>query len=106
MPAAIKAFTTQSSVGRNRFQLSPAKKTFFLLLLRRVGIQVLRLLKLRTRRQSQVLLRVARRYIFRPKVAILVSFERPWNGTFWYFLRPFGIFFSNLVNVMAIGYIL
>jgi hypothetical protein len=28
--------------------------------------------------------RVARWFIFRPKIPIVVYFCRPWNGNFWY----------------------
>jgi hypothetical protein len=36
--------------------------------------------------------RVARWYIFKPKISIRVNFLRSCNGRYWYILRPFGIF--------------
>jgi hypothetical protein len=35
--------------------------------------------------------RVARWYIFKPKISIWVIFGGPWNGKGWYILLPFGI---------------
>jgi hypothetical protein len=41
--------------------------------------------------------RVARWFVFKPKIAIWVNFGGPWNGKCWYLLLPFGIFYGNLV---------
>jgi hypothetical protein len=35
--------------------------------------------------------RVARWYIFKPKIPIWVHFESPWTGKVWLILWPFGI---------------
>jgi hypothetical protein len=58
--------------------------------------------------------RVARWYIFKPKIPISVNFGRFWNGKNWYtyfmpiwsIFRPFDIFYAHLVNFPAIWYIL
>jgi hypothetical protein len=56
-------------------------------------------------------IRVARWYVFKPKILILVSFVGPWNEKSWYILWPFGIHYINLVflrplgNLVAIWYI-
>jgi hypothetical protein len=63
--------------------------------------------------------RVARWYIFIPKILICPHFGEPWNGNegivyghleyftaMWYILLPFGIFYGHLVYFMAIWYIL
>jgi hypothetical protein len=50
--------------------------------------------------------RVARWYIFKPKIQDWVYFGRPWNRQRWYILWPFGIFQNHLVCFMAIWYIL
>jgi hypothetical protein len=36
--------------------------------------------------------RVARWYIFKPKIPTWVNFGGPWNGKGWYILWPFGIY--------------
>jgi hypothetical protein len=41
--------------------------------------------------------RVARCYIFKPKIPIWVKFGGSWNGKCCYILWPFGIFFHHLV---------
>jgi hypothetical protein len=48
------------------------------------------------------LTRVARWYIFIPKIPIWVNFGGPWNGKGWYVLCPFGIFYGQVVYVMVI----
>jgi hypothetical protein len=63
--------------------------------------------------------RVARWYIFKPKIQIWVNFGGYCRGTCWHFLwhfglfaaiwynlRPFGIFNANLVHFVDIWYIL
>jgi hypothetical protein len=47
-------------------------------------------------------IRVARWYIFKPKIPIGVNFEGPWNGKVWYILWPFEIYYSHLGNLAAI----
>jgi hypothetical protein len=46
--------------------------------------------------------RVARWFIFRPKIAIWVNFGGSCNGRCWYILWTFGLFYNHLINVMAI----
>jgi hypothetical protein len=49
--------------------------------------------------------RVARWFIFKPKIPIWVNFGGPWNGKCWYMYfmtirntsRPFGIIYGRLV---------
>jgi hypothetical protein len=41
--------------------------------------------------------RVARWFIFTPKISIWVNFGGPWNGKCWYILRPFGTLHGHLV---------
>jgi hypothetical protein len=41
--------------------------------------------------------RVARWFIFKPKIPIWVNFGGPWNGKCWYILGPYGIFYSHLL---------
>jgi hypothetical protein len=50
--------------------------------------------------------RVARWYIFKPKIPIWGNFGGPWNIQCWYILWPFGKFYNHLVYFMAIWYIL
>jgi hypothetical protein len=50
--------------------------------------------------------RVARWYIFKPKIQIWAKFGGSSNGGCWYVLCPFGIFHSHWVYSMAIWYIL
>jgi hypothetical protein len=50
--------------------------------------------------------RVARWYIFIPKIPIWVYFGGPWIGKCWHILLPFGIFYGHLVYFMTIWYIL
>jgi hypothetical protein len=42
--------------------------------------------------------RVARWYVFKPKIPIWLNFGRPWNGKCWHILWPFG-------NLVALWYI-
>jgi hypothetical protein len=42
--------------------------------------------------KASVLTRVARWYIFKPKIPNVVSFGRPWNGNLGLFFGAFGIF--------------
>jgi hypothetical protein len=56
--------------------------------------------------------KVARWFIFRPKISIWAYFCRPWNGKFDYFLMailvllgPFGAFYLHLVYFEVIWYI-
>jgi hypothetical protein len=50
-------------------------------------------------------IRVARWYIFKPKIPIWVNFGGPWNLKGWYILWPFAIFYGHSVYFMVIGYI-
>jgi hypothetical protein len=50
--------------------------------------------------------RVARWYIFIPKIPFWVKFGGSCNGRCWYILRPFGKFYGQLVNSTAIRFIL
>jgi hypothetical protein len=47
--------------------------------------------------------RVARWYIFKPKIPIWVNFGVPWNGKGWYMLWPFGIYLGHLVYFWSFG---
>jgi hypothetical protein len=50
--------------------------------------------------------RVARWYIFKPKIPLWVNFGRPWNRKGWYILWPFGIHCGHLViYLVAIWFI-
>jgi hypothetical protein len=49
--------------------------------------------------------RVARWYIFKPKIPIRVSFAGSCNRKCWYILWPFGPFSSHFVYFMALWYI-
>jgi hypothetical protein len=44
-----------------------------------------------------VQVRVARWYIFKPKIPIWVNFGGPWNRKDLYILWPFGIYYGHLV---------
>jgi hypothetical protein len=46
--------------------------------------------------------RVARWYLFKPKITILVDLGRPWNGKLWYISPPCEIFCSDLLYVISI----
>jgi hypothetical protein len=46
--------------------------------------------------------RVARWFVFKPKILIWVNFGGPKNGKYWYILWSFKIFYSHLVYFMAI----
>jgi hypothetical protein len=50
--------------------------------------------------------RVARRYIFVPKLPIWVNFGGPWNGKCWHIFCPIGIFNGYLIYFRVIWYIL
>jgi hypothetical protein len=50
--------------------------------------------------------RVARCFIFKPKIPIWVNFGGPWNGKGWYILWPFGIYCGHLVHLKPIGNLL
>jgi hypothetical protein len=62
---------------------------------------------------SQFTIRVARWFLFRPKIPIWVYFGGPWNGKFWYIciFWSFGIFYDHwvyfwaFVNSVVIWYI-
>jgi hypothetical protein len=43
-------------------------------------------------RVKKVRFRVARWYIFKPKIPLWVNFRGSWNGKGWYILWPFGIY--------------
>jgi hypothetical protein len=48
--------------------------------------------------------RVARWYIFQPKIPIWVNFGGSCNGRCWSILWPFGLFYGHWVNFVAIWY--
>jgi hypothetical protein len=50
--------------------------------------------------------RVARWYIFKPKIPIWVNIGGPWNGKCWYILWLYGILDSHLEYLTDIWYIL
>jgi hypothetical protein len=52
-----------------------------------------------------VISRVARWYIFKPKIPVWVNFLGSCNGRSWYILQPFGIFYGCLVHLVVIWYI-
>jgi hypothetical protein len=69
---------------------------------RRVGARY------RKRRHSGTLIpraRVARWFLFKPKIPICVNFGGSSNGRCWYILCPFGKFSCHLTYFMAIWYI-
>jgi hypothetical protein len=49
--------------------------------------------------------RVARWYIFKPRIPIRVNFGGSSKSTCWYNFWPFGLFYGYLVNFVVIGYI-
>jgi hypothetical protein len=49
-------------------------------------------------------IRVARWYIFKPKIQIWVNFRGPMIGKCFYILWPFGIFYRHLEYFMTIWY--
>jgi hypothetical protein len=49
--------------------------------------------------------RVARWFVFKPKLPTLVNFGGSWNRKSWYILWPFGLFFGHLVYFVVIWYI-
>jgi hypothetical protein len=51
---------------------------------------------------GKVLSRVARWYIFKPKIAIWVNFEGSCSGKCWYIFCRFGLFYGNLIYFMDI----
>jgi hypothetical protein len=52
--------------------------------------------------KKTLLSRVARWYIFKPKIPIWVNFGGSWSEKGWYILLPFGIFYSHLVLLRGI----
>jgi hypothetical protein len=46
--------------------------------------------------------RVARWHIFNPKILVWITFGGPKNGKGWYIIWPFGIYYGNLVDFMAV----
>jgi hypothetical protein len=50
--------------------------------------------------------RVARWFLFKPKLPIWVNFGGPQIGKCWYILWPFGIYYWHLGCFMTIWYIL
>jgi hypothetical protein len=46
--------------------------------------------------------RVARWYVFKPKIQLWVNSGGPRNEKGWYIIWPFGIYYGHLVYVMAI----
>jgi hypothetical protein len=59
-------------------------------------------------------IRVARWYVFKPKIPIGINFGESCNGTSWYILCPFGIpivelfglFYGHLVFLWSFGHVL
>jgi hypothetical protein len=49
--------------------------------------------------------RVARWFVFKPKIQIWVNFGGSYNGKFWYILLPFGLFYCYWKYFMDIWYI-
>jgi hypothetical protein len=49
--------------------------------------------------------RVARWYIFKPKIPIWVNLGGPRNGKLWDILFPFAMYWGHLVYLRAIWYI-
>jgi hypothetical protein len=49
--------------------------------------------------------RVARWYIFRPKIAIWVNFGGSCNERYWHVLWPFGLFYGRFVYLVDVGYL-
>jgi hypothetical protein len=47
--------------------------------------------------------RVARWFVFKPKIPILVKYGGPWNIKCCYFLCPFGIFMAIRYNLQPFG---
>jgi hypothetical protein len=47
--------------------------------------------------------RVARWFIFKPKLQIWVNFGGPWNGKYWHILWPFEIYYGHLVYYISFG---
>jgi hypothetical protein len=46
--------------------------------------------------------RVARWYVFKPKILIRVNFGGPWNEKSCYIIWPYGIFYDYLIYFMDI----
>jgi hypothetical protein len=53
-----------------------------------------------------ICIRVARWFLFEPKISIWVNFGRSCNRRCWYVLWPFGIFYRHLGYFMTILYTL
>jgi hypothetical protein len=49
--------------------------------------------------------RVARWFLFKPKIPIWVDFGGPWIEKCWYILQEFGIFYDHSVHFEFIWYI-
>jgi hypothetical protein len=49
--------------------------------------------------------RVARWFIFKPKIPVWVNFGGPWNGKYWYMLWTFGIVCGHLVDFFPFWYV-
>jgi hypothetical protein len=50
--------------------------------------------------------RVARWFVFKPKIPIWVNFGGRWYGRCWCIIWPFGLFYGHLTYFTAFGYIL
>jgi hypothetical protein len=57
-------------------------------------------------RECHLEIRVARCYIFRPKIAVWINFGGPCNGRYSYISWTFGLFYGHLIYFMDIWYIL
>jgi hypothetical protein len=55
--------------------------------------------------QRRAAIRVARWYIFKPKIQLWENFGGPWNGKGWCTLWPFGIYYGHLVIFVLIWFI-
>jgi hypothetical protein len=51
-----------------------------------------------SRVRTYIASRVARWYIFKPKIQIWVNFGMPLNGKCWYLLWPFGLFYGPYIG--------
>jgi hypothetical protein len=67
-------------------------------LVRTTGLKEIRFVSEKTfRNPNRPTTRVARCYIFKPKIPIWVNFRGPWDEKVSYVLWPFGIFYGHLV---------
>jgi hypothetical protein len=55
---------------------------------------------------AEVLRRVARWFVFKPKIPIWVNFGGSCNGKSWYILCPYGLFYCYWKYFMVIWYVL